>query len=208
MTSVCFFVNRQTTNICLHDKQMIKSWRKIVWTSVLPYSVWCLHVSMPLFLHASMPPWLNVSMHPCLYVNVSTSPCLHIWIHLHVFMSPCPCFHVSGIPKTNNGTNGKRKRHTSVCLLQTEMENGSLLFLARKLYTVINACCFSKHAHLWFLIFIPLPMLHSAKWRNLIYQLQIPTRIFGLTKNKWNFFAKEYWQSFAKCVEGKNFASL
>jgi hypothetical protein len=45
-------------------------------------------------------------------------------------------------------TNGKWKWQTYVCLLKTETENGSLLFLVGKRYMVIDDCCFSKHAHL------------------------------------------------------------
>jgi hypothetical protein len=87
-------------------------------------------------------------MYPCFHVDVSMSPFLHVpmslCLCLHVFMSPylnvsmsCPPLHISGISQrktelTENGNfrlfsaNGKRKRQTSVCLLQTETENGHL----------------------------------------------------------------------------------
>jgi hypothetical protein len=44
--------------------------------------------------------------------------------------------------------NGKRKRQTSVCLLQTETENISFFSMVGKQQTVIDDCCFSKRAHL------------------------------------------------------------
>jgi hypothetical protein len=84
-------------------------------------------------------------------------------------MSPSPCLHVSKIPQIENGTNGKqqlpficckrktatanfrlfaangkREWQTSVCLLQTETENGSLFSLVCQ--TLVNDCCFSKRA--------------------------------------------------------------
>jgi hypothetical protein len=44
--------------------------------------------------------------------------------------------------------NGKRKRQTSVCLLETEMEVCFHKSAEDKKYT-INDCCFSKRACLW-----------------------------------------------------------
>ncbi len=84
------------------------------------------------------------------------SPCFHISIS--------PCFHVSismfteflkqKAELTENfnihlfAANRKRKRQTSVCLLQTETENGSLFSLVGKGQTVIGNYCFSKLAYL------------------------------------------------------------
>jgi hypothetical protein len=71
-------------------------------------------------LHGSMSPCLHASMSLCLYVSilhVSMSPCLQ------VSMSPCPRLHVSRIPKTENGTNGKRQLPFVFCKRKTEMEN-------------------------------------------------------------------------------------
>jgi hypothetical protein len=83
------------------------------WPWIL-FFVWCLHVSLSLFLHVTM----SQSMSPCHHVSmsqVSMSPCLHVSMSLHVSpclhvsMCPCPCLRVSGIPQTENGTNGKRQ---------------------------------------------------------------------------------------------------
>jgi hypothetical protein len=71
-----------------------------------------------------------------------------------------PRLHVSGMSQTENGTDRKQqllyfsanrtqKLQTSACLLQTKMENGTLFSLVGKRLTVIDDCCFSKHAHLW-----------------------------------------------------------
>jgi hypothetical protein len=78
-------------------------------------------------------------MSPCLHdpVSMSMSP------YLHVSMSPSPCPHVSMFLQMENGTNikrnfrlfsanRKRKRQTSVYLLQMETENGCLFFLVGK----------------------------------------------------------------------------
>jgi hypothetical protein len=93
----------------------------------------------------SMSPWLQFSMFPCL--------------HFHVSMSPCPCFHVPEFRKRKmevrkrqlsfNFCKWKMKTAYPIRVLQTEMENGRLFFLVGKRLTVINDCCFSKHAHLW-----------------------------------------------------------
>jgi hypothetical protein len=56
-------------------------------------------------------------------------------------MSPCPCLHASGIPQTENRTNGKQqlpnvtangKQKTPIYLLHTETENGTV-FLGQQL---------------------------------------------------------------------------
>jgi hypothetical protein len=70
------------------------------------------------------------SMSPCLYVSISSC--------FHVSMSPSPCSRNSANRKHNymktatsvcslQTENGRRQ--TSVCLLKTEMENGSLFSL-------------------------------------------------------------------------------
>jgi hypothetical protein len=70
----------------------------------------------------------------CLHVSISITPCLH----LHVSISPC--FRNSAEVKTNSGkiptsaefhksTSGHtllQMANSSVCLLQTETEHGSL----------------------------------------------------------------------------------
>jgi hypothetical protein len=109
---------------------------------------------------------------PCLYVRVSMSmslcPCLHVYVakspcpclHFSMFsclisIFPCPCLHVAGIHKGKTelignsnfclfAASGKRKRLTSIGLLQTKTENGSLFALIGKRSAVIDYCCFSK----------------------------------------------------------------
>jgi hypothetical protein len=101
---VRFFLRQQTdkrlTSVC-----RINELRKIAWTSVfrLIFSCPCLYDSI-----------LPVSMFPCLCLHVSMSsspfsmsPSLHVYMSM--YMSPCPCLNVSGIPHTENGTKGKRK---------------------------------------------------------------------------------------------------
>jgi hypothetical protein len=78
--------------------------------------------------HVSM----SMSLYPCLYVHVSMYPCLHI--HVPMF----PEFRKRKTELTDNGNlrlfavNGKRKRQTSVYLLQTDPDNESLFSLVGK----------------------------------------------------------------------------
>ncbi len=163
----CLFVSISMSP-CLHVHISIIH----VSMSISPLSMSpCLHVSI---IHVSMSsclhcPCLHVSVSPCFHVFIS--PCLHVSCPcLHVSLSPChlitlslcPIVHVSMFPEfcirkiglTENGNfclfapNKKWKWQTSVCLLQTEMENGSVFSLVGKLLTFIGDCCFNKLAHL------------------------------------------------------------
>jgi hypothetical protein len=92
----------------------------------LPFSFLCLHVFL-----------LHVAMSPCrrVLVSPSMSPCPHVLMF--------PCLYVSGIPPTENGTNGKRKlpfvfsangkrKRLPFFLLQIKTGNGRLFSLVRK----------------------------------------------------------------------------
>jgi hypothetical protein len=73
-----------------------------------------------------MAAYMNININ----ININTN--ININININIFI------HTRKTEITENGnfllfaTNGKRKRKTSVCLLQTEMENGSLLSLNGK----------------------------------------------------------------------------
>jgi hypothetical protein len=73
-------------------------------------------------------------------------------LYVYVFMSICISIQKTKLVKNGNfrsfAANGKREWQTSVCLLQTEMENGSLFSLLANDKMVIDDCCFSKCAHL------------------------------------------------------------
>jgi hypothetical protein len=164
MDNFCLFLRQQRdkrqTSVCT-----VSTWvRKIAWDSILhsPFNV-SLSPCRYIHIHGSISPCLHVSTSPCLHVSISPcsmSPCLC----LHVSVSPSLCLHVhvSMFPEfckrktelMENGNfcllvgNGKRKRQTSICLLQTK--NRSLFSLVSKRKTVIDDCCFSKIAHLWF----------------------------------------------------------
>jgi hypothetical protein len=74
-------------------------------------------------LHVSISPCFDVYVYVlCLDVSISPSPCLD------VSMSLCPCLQVSGIPETENGTNGNQQLPFS--FLQTENGNGKLQFVS------------------------------------------------------------------------------
>jgi hypothetical protein len=85
----------------------------------------CLYVSLSPSLH------VHVSISPCLmssvYVSMSPPPCLHL--HVSTSMSPCPCLHASGIPQTENRTNGKQQLLNGYCKRKTE---NSHLFAANR----------------------------------------------------------------------------
>jgi hypothetical protein len=127
-----------------------------------PFSIWCLHVSISMSPcpcpHASMSQCVHVSMPPCLHLSIS--PSFYVFMSMstsfYVSMSSSPCLYVlmslslyvSGVPQTKNATNGKlqlrlfssnreQKRQTSICLLQTETENGSLFSLVGNLKSTI-----------------------------------------------------------------------
>ncbi len=141
--------DKRQTSVCTIDRPMVNGLRKIAWASVFRLMS---PVSMSLF------PCLHFSC-PCFHVYVSILPCLCLYFpmspFLHVYMSPCLWLHVSGIQfrkrkrnwrKTQLpfvcckrkmemanfrlfAANGKWKRQTSVCLLQTENGNGKLSFV-------------------------------------------------------------------------------
>jgi hypothetical protein len=87
-------------------------------------------VSMSQCPHVSMSPFslFLCMMSPCLFPRVSMSPSsISMSPCLQVYMSSWSCLHVSGIPQTENETNGqkqiqfvfwKRRRQTFVRLLQ------------------------------------------------------------------------------------------
>jgi hypothetical protein len=64
------------------------------------------------------------------------SPCLH------VFMSPCPCLKVSGIPQTENKTTRKRQLQFLFCKQKTETTNFRLLEMENE-----NGVCFPWSAN-------------------------------------------------------------
>ncbi len=108
--SVCFFVNKRT-----NDKLLSVQWAN------------CKHINENrLGFHFPVSPcprplcpYIHVSMSPFLHVS-----CLHVYVScFHVFMFPCGYLHVSRIPQTENGTNGKWKLPTVCCKQKTEMAN-------------------------------------------------------------------------------------
>jgi hypothetical protein len=77
-----------------------------------------------------------VSVSVCMYVHV----CMYIHTHIHTYIGTFIQTHTrtrkTELPKNGHFrlfvANGKRKRQNSVCLLQTETENRSLLTLVDK----------------------------------------------------------------------------
>ncbi len=104
MNSVRFFVNKRTNN-----ELLFANGKRIKQMPGLQISVWCLHVSMSPCLYFFMSPGLHVSMSLCFHVSIS--------------MSSCPCLHVSGIPQTKNGSNGKQPLPFVFCKWKTEIAN-------------------------------------------------------------------------------------
>ncbi len=108
-------------NFRLKDEQMVNGLRRIAWASIFRLMSPCLHVSMSPF---------SMFFFSCLHV----SSCLHV--NVAMFQKYCK----GKTEQTENSNfpffaaNGKRKRQTSICLLQTETENGSqkFFFLGRQ----------------------------------------------------------------------------
>ncbi len=92
LISVCFFVNKRPNDELPFARrangEQIRENRL-----GLGFHRFLFDVSMSPFLHVS------ISLCLCLHVSMTPSPCLHV--------SMSPCFHVSGIPQTENTTNGK-----------------------------------------------------------------------------------------------------
>ncbi len=126
ITLVFFFINRQRQT----NDELRFAWRangkrirKIARSS---FSAWCLHVHGP----KSLSP--HISFLPRSHVYVSMFPCFRI--HISMF----PEFRKRKTELTENdnfpwfAANGEWKCQTSVCFLQTGMENGSLFSLVGK----------------------------------------------------------------------------
>ncbi len=126
--SVCFFVKKLINDKLPFARWANTKQRKENGLGFcLPFSVWYINSMSPsismsscLHVHVSVNPCLRESMSPCPCLRASLSPCLHfLCFHvlclclyvpmssspcLHVSMSPClhvsmfPCFHVSMSP--------------------------------------------------------------------------------------------------------------
>jgi hypothetical protein len=129
------------TNFYLHDKQTVNGLKKIAWAFLFylmsPYSCLHVHVSMSPCLHV----YVSLSMSP-----VSMSPCLHFSMfpslmsmspYFHVSISMSPSFHVSGIPQTENETNGKWQLPFVCCKWKS---NGKLQFFYCKQKRKTEVC--------------------------------------------------------------------
>jgi hypothetical protein len=115
------------TKLCLHNEQTINGLRKITRASVfrLIFSIKRQHIYRYIYVY--------------LYIYLCISISNYINMQKAELTENCNfCLFAA---------NGKQKWR----LPQTQMENESLFFLDSKRLTVIDDCCFTKRAHLWFL---------------------------------------------------------
>jgi hypothetical protein len=120
----CFFVNNgQTNNFRLYDEQTVNRLRKIARASVFHLMSPCLHVHVSMSSCPCLRVHVSVSMSPCLCLHFSTSPSLWLSVSMSPCLCPCPCLHVSEIPQTENGTNGKWQHPFVCCRRKTETAN-------------------------------------------------------------------------------------
>jgi hypothetical protein len=108
------------------------------YVSMSPFSRPCLLV----LVHVSMSSSMSACPRPCLYVLVHVAmSCFHVLVQVSMAMPMSLSLKPYGKRKTELTTNGnfilfaaigKRKRQTSVCLLQMETENGSLFSMVSK----------------------------------------------------------------------------